>query len=162
MSEQNPTIRAARPGDETAIFALISELARFERLESQLEGDASALAAQLFGERPAAEALVAAYDERIVGYAIFFTTFSTFLARPGIWLEDLFVTDSERGRGTGKALLRAVADVAERRGAGRFEWSVLDWNRHAIEFYEALGATVMPDWRICRVAGAALRALAGK
>jgi hypothetical protein len=160
MSTREPTIRPARPGDEDHIFLLITELARFESLEHQLEGGPRQLAEALFGHAPAAEALVAEHEGQIVGYAIFFTTFSTFLTRPGIWLEDLFVTESERGRGTGKALLGAVGALAKRRGAGRFEWSVLDWNQHAISFYQRLGATLMPDWRICRVSGKALSLLA--
>lgn len=162
MSNAPLAIRPARAGDETGLLALITELARFESLEHELLADEILLAQQLFCERPVAEALVAERDERIVGYAIFFTTFSTFLARSGIWLEDLFVTQSERGRGTGKALLAAVAGVAQERGAGRFEWSVLDWNRRAISFYQGLGATLLPDWRICRVTGTALSELAAK
>jgi GNAT superfamily N-acetyltransferase len=155
-------IRPARAGDETGIFALIEELAHFEKLEHQLTGNPSQLAVELFGERPHAEALVAERADRIVGYAIFFTTFSSFLARSGIWLEDLYVTESERGRGTGKALLESVATLAGDRGAGRFEWAVLDWNRRAIEFYEAVGAEVLPDWRVCRVEGDRLNHLASR
>jgi GNAT superfamily N-acetyltransferase len=130
---------------------LIEELARFERLEHQLKGSPEELGAQLFGDPPGAEAIVAEHEGRIVGYAIFFSTFSSFLTRRGVWLEDLFVTERERGRGIGKALLGGVARVAERRGAGRFEWAVLDWNTRAIAFYRAVGATVLPDWRVCRV-----------
>ena len=147
------TIRPARPGDEAHIFRLLAELARFEKLEHELIGTAEALALHLFGERPAAEALVAERSDTVVGYALFFTTYSTFLTRPGIWLEDLYVTEAERGTGVGKALLRAVAEVACGRGAGRLEWSVLDWNQRAIDFYVASGAKLMHDWRICRVTG---------
>jgi GNAT superfamily N-acetyltransferase len=144
-------IRPAKPGDEPAIFELISALARFEHLEHQVTGSPAQLARDLFGPRPAAEVLLAEDDGRAVGYALFFTTYSTFLTRPGIWLEDLFVLESHRQRGIGKALLAETRRVAAERGAGRLEWSVLDWNTNAITFYERFGATVMPDWRICRV-----------
>ncbi|HVX93338.1 MAG TPA: GNAT family N-acetyltransferase [Polyangia bacterium] len=144
-------IRPAKPGDEHALFELISALARFEHLEHQLSGSPAELARDLFGPRPAAEALLAEEGGRAVGYALFFTTYSTFLTRPGLWLEDLFVLESHRRRGIGKALLEETRRVAAERGAGRLEWSVLDWNANAITFYERFGATVMPDWRICRV-----------
>jgi GNAT superfamily N-acetyltransferase len=103
---------------------------------------------------------MARLDGEPVGFALYFHTYSTFLARRGLWLEDLFVLPTARGLGVGKALLRAVADVAVQRGCGRFEWSVLDWNTPAIRFYESLGAAVMPDWRIARVTGAAIGRLA--
>jgi GNAT superfamily N-acetyltransferase len=153
------TIRPARPGDEEHIFRLLRELARFEKLEHELTGSAEALGVFLFGERPAAEALVAVRDNTLIGYALFFTTFSTFLTRPGIYLEDLYVTEAERGTGVGKALLRGVAEVACARDAGRLEWSVLDWNKVAIDFYVASGAKLMDDWRICRVTGPELARL---
>lgn len=153
------TIRPARPGDEEHIFRLLRELARFEMLEHQLTGSADALGRHLFGERPAAEALVAGRGEAVIGYALFFTTYSTFLTRPGLYLEDLYVTEAERGTGVGKALLGEVARIACARSAGRLEWSVLDWNQRAIDFYAARGATLMHDWRICRVAGAELARL---
>jgi GNAT superfamily N-acetyltransferase len=145
------SIRSARPGDEVVLFELIQELARFERLTHQVKGSASELARDLFGQRPAAEALIAERDGRALGYALFFTTYSTFLTRPGLYLEDLYVRESERGQGVGKALLERVIELARERGAGRLEWSVLDWNSNAIAFYEKMGATVLPDWRICRV-----------
>ncbi len=145
------SIRAARPGDEQAIFGLIRALAVFEHLEHTLSGDVQALATHLFGERPAAEALLAECAGQAVGFALFFTSYSTFLTRPGIYLEDLFVLESHRGRGIGKALLSAVRERAQARGAGRLEWSVLDWNENAIEFYRRFGADVLPDWRICRI-----------
>jgi GNAT superfamily N-acetyltransferase len=133
------------------LFELIQELAHFEHLASQVTGSANELARDLFGERRAAEALVAERDGRVLGFALFFTTYSTFLTRPGLYLEDLYVRESERGRGIGKALLERLIELARERGAGRLEWSVLDWNANAITFYEKMGATVLPDWRICRV-----------
>ena len=150
------TIRPAQPGDEQGLFVLIGELARFEKLEHLVTGTPSDLAQHLFSTSPSAEALVALRAHRLVGYALFFPTFSTFLARPGLWLEDLFVTESERGQGLGKRLLLQVAAIARQRKAARLEWAVLDWNTRAIDFYEALGATVMPDWRVCRVTGTRL------
>jgi len=153
------TIRSARPGDEEHIFRLLEELARFEMLEHELSGSAADLRVHLFGERPVAEALVAERGEAVIGYALFYTTYSTFLTRPGIYLEDLYVTEAERGTGVGKALLRRVARVACERNAGRLEWAVLDWNQHAIDFYVASGAKLMPDWRLCRVTGASLTRL---
>lgn len=153
------TIRFARPGDEEHIFRLVRELAQFEKLEHELTGSAAALREHLFGDRPAAEALVAERGNHVVGYALFFTTYSTFLTRPGIYLEDLYVSESERGKGVGKALLRRVAQLARERNAGRLEWSVLDWNQRAIDFYVASGAKLLPEWRTCRVTGAALERL---
>jgi GNAT superfamily N-acetyltransferase len=145
------SIRVARPGDESVLFELIQELAHFEHLTHLVTGSASDLARDLFGERRAAEALLAERDGQALGFALFFTTYSTFLTRPGLYLEDLYVRESERGRGIGKALLERVIELARERGAGRLEWSVLDWNANAIAFYEKMGATVLPDWRICRV-----------
>ena len=153
MTQETIVIRPARRGDEHVLFALIGELARYERLEHQLSGSAEALADHLFSAEPAAIALLAERGDKALGFALFFASYSTFLTRPGVYLEDLFVVDSERGRGVGKALLCAVARIAAERGAGRLEWAVLDWNTTAIEFYRRLGATVLPDWRICRVTG---------
>jgi GNAT superfamily N-acetyltransferase len=114
----------------------------------------------LFGERPVAEAWVAEVEgdggREVVAFALFFTNFSTFLAQPGLYLEDLFVKPEHRGAGIGEALLKRLAQLAVERGCGRFEWSVLDWNENAIRFYERMGATVMPDWRVCRLTGDAL------
>ncbi len=156
----NPfVLRAAEPRDLEAIVGLITELARFERLTHLLEVTPRALEAHLFGARPVIEAWVAEDDGQVIAFALAFTSFSTFLGRPGLWLEDLYVQPAWRGRGIGKALLRHLAALALQRGCGRFEWSVLDWNERAIGFYRALGATVMPDWRICRVSGPALHAL---
>jgi GNAT superfamily N-acetyltransferase len=144
-------IRPAAPGDEHALFDLVRALARFERLDDTVTGSAEALARDLFGDRAACEVLLAEDGGVAVGYALYFTTYSTFLTKPGLWLEDLFVLESHRRRGIGLALLTEVRRLAEARGCGRFEWSVLDWNEKAIALYERFGATVMPDWRICRV-----------
>lgn len=154
-----PAIRAARAGDVAAVHALIRELAVFERLEHLCSGSVDALHEALFGAHPAAEVLVADLDGEIVGFALFFHTFSTFLARRGLWLEDLYVRPAFRGRGLGSRLLGKVASLAVERGCGRFEWAVLDWNTPAIGFYQRMGATVLPDWRIARVTGDALRRL---
>jgi GNAT superfamily N-acetyltransferase len=152
-------IRSARPGDEDALFSLILELARFEQLEQSVSGTAAALAQHLFADRPRAEALLAENaDGQPIGFALFFPTYSTFLTLPGLYLEDLFVVPAARRFGVGTALLREVARLARERGAGRLEWAVLDWNEGAIELYRRMGATVLPDWRICRVSGAALAA----
>jgi GNAT superfamily N-acetyltransferase len=153
-------IREARLGglgDETALFALIHELARFERLEHTVTGSAAELGQHLFGEPSRAEALIAeAESGEALGFALFFGTYSTFLTLPGLYLEDLFVVPQARRRGIGTALLREVGQLARERKLGRLEWAVLDWNSDAIAFYEKLGASVLPDWRICRVTGAAL------
>jgi len=149
-----------RPGEVATLHGMIRALADYEKLAHLCVGTEADLAAALTGDPPACEALMARLDGEPVGFALYFHTFSTFLARRGLWLEDLFVLPSARGLGVGKALLRAVADVAVQRGCGRFEWSVLDWNTPAIRFYEGLGAAVMPDWRIARVTGAAIGRLA--
>lgn len=153
-------IRAARPGDEHGIFALVRALAEYEHLAHTVSGSPERLAVHLFGPRPAAEALVVEADGILVAFALFFGNFSTFLSEPGLYLEDIFVRPEYRKRGIGKALLAAVAELAEQRQCGRLEWSVLDWNASAIAFYERVGARVLPDWRICRVTGDALSGLA--
>ena len=144
-------IRPAILGDENVLFELIRGLARFEKLDHTVSGNAEALASHLFGARPAAQAILAEEDGQAVGFALFFPTYSTFRTKPGLYLEDLFVRETHRRRGIGRALLSEVHRIAESRGAGRLEWSVLDWNANAIAFYESLGADVLPDWRICRV-----------
>lgn len=151
-------IRAAEPRDLDAIVRLIGRLAEFEHLSHLVQATPEKLGPHLFGPRPVAEALVVDSGAQVVGFALFFTNFSTFLARPGLYLEDLFVEPEQRGRGIGKALLTRLAELAAERGCGRFEWSVLDWNADAIRFYERMGATVMPEWRICRIAGDTLAA----
>jgi GNAT superfamily N-acetyltransferase len=160
------SIRPARPGDEAGIFALVQALAAYERLTHAVSGSAERLAVDLFGPRPAAEALVVEAraaepaEPELVAFALFFGNYSTFLTQPGLYLEDIFVLPAYRRKGIGKALLKAVARTACERRCGRLEWSVLDWNASAIAFYERFGASVLPDWRICRVTGAALTALA--
>jgi GNAT superfamily N-acetyltransferase len=158
------TLRPAEPRDVDDIVRLITALAEYEKLTHLLRITPEKLRAQLFGPRPPAEAVVAEVEEagsvRTVGFALFFTNFSTFLCQPGLYLEDLFVLPEYRGHGIGKALLQHLGRLAVERGCGRFEWSVLDWNEPAIRFYEAMGATVMPDWRICRVTGDALERFA--
>jgi GNAT superfamily N-acetyltransferase len=158
MSDALFFIRAAEPRDLADIVRLIGGLAEFEKLTHLLKVSPETLRPHLFGERPVAEALVAEQGGRVVAFALFFTNFSTFLARPGLYLEDLFVEPDARGAGIGQALLTRLAQLAASRGCGRFEWSVLDWNVDAIRFYERMGATVMPDWRICRIAGETLAA----
>ncbi len=160
MTSPAHILRPASPADVPAIVGLIRELAVFEKLEHLVVVTPESLLPQLFGERPAAEALVGEVDGQVVAFALFFQNFSTFLGRPGLYLEDLYVQPAHRGTGLGRALLQALGALAVARGCGRFEWSVLDWNENAIRFYQAMGATVMPDWRICRVAGPALQAFA--
>ncbi|OYT99857.1 MAG: GNAT family N-acetyltransferase [Burkholderiales bacterium PBB1] len=154
------SIRVAELRDVTAIVQLIRELADFEHLTHLLQVTPEKLRPHLFGERAVVEALVAERQGDVVGFAVFFTSFSTFLAQPGLYLEDLYVQPAHRGCGVGEALLSRVGQLAVERDYGRFEWSVLDWNANAIRFYEKMGATVMPDWRICRVTGEALQRFA--
>jgi GNAT superfamily N-acetyltransferase len=156
-------IRAATRADVPAIHALIRALAIYEKLEDLHGGTEEALEAHLFGPRPYCEALVAVGDGEgrpIAGFALFFHNYSTFLARPGLYLEDLFVLPDERRRGHGRALLQALARLAVDRGCGRFEWTVLDWNEPAIRFYESLGARRHDEWRVFRLTGDALAAFA--
>jgi len=152
------TLRAAEARDVDAIVELIRALAEFEKLTHLLEVTADKLALHLFGAKPVVEAVVAERAGRVVAFALFFTNFSTFLAKPGLYLEDLYVEPEQRGHGIGQALLEHLGRLAATRDYGRFEWSVLDWNEGAIRFYRRMGATVMPDWRICRIAGPALDA----
>lgn len=154
-------LRAARRDDVEAVVGLIGELAAFEHLTHLLEVTPAALARDLFGDAPAAECRVVENERGVlVAFALFFRNYSTFLGRAGLYLEDLYVQPASRGQGIGRALLVHLAALAVERGCGRFEWSVLDWNAAAIRFYEQMGATVMPDWRICRIAGPALAAFA--
>jgi GNAT superfamily N-acetyltransferase len=155
-------IREARPDDVPLLLALFRELAAYERLQDQLHATEELLERALFSERPAAEALVAERDADPVGYALFYPTFSTFLAIQGVWLEDLFVRPGHRKSGAGRALLAAVAARARERGAERLEWSALDWNELALGFYRGLGAQRMDEWVTHRLVGDALRSLAGE
>ena len=152
-----------RPADETdvpLILSFIRQLAEYEKLLNECVATESILRASLFGSRPSAEVLLAFSDDRPVGFAVFFHNFSTFLGRPGIYLEDLFVIPEMRGRGFGKALLVHLARLAKERNCGRLEWSVLDWNEPSIQFYKKLGAVAMNDWTVYRVTGDALNRLA--
>ena len=155
-------IRSGRPADVPLIAQLIRGLARFEKLEDEVTMTEDLLAKGLFGDRPYAETLLAEEGRTPVGFALFFHNFSTFLARPGLYLEDLFVMPEHRGHGVGRALLVALARLAVERGCGRLEWSVLDWNRDAIGFYERIGARPNSEWTVYRLAGEALRSLAGE
>jgi GNAT superfamily N-acetyltransferase len=163
MHKQNHfTIAHAQRAHVPAIHAMVRELAQYEKLEHLMRGTAAELEAELFCERPIIEAVVALIDDAPVAFALYFHNYSTFLARKGLYLEDVYVQPAHRRRGIGHALLIHLARLAVERGCGRFEWSVLDWNQSAIEFYERLGATVMPEWRIVRVTGDALNALAAR
>jgi GNAT superfamily N-acetyltransferase len=165
LSPRSIHIAAATPGDVPDIHALIGALAGYERLTDACVSTPAQIAQALFGPQPAAEVLIArlqANPAPAVGFALFFHTFSTFLGRRSLWLEDLFVRPENRGQGIGRALLTHLARLACERRCGRFEWAVLDWNAPAIRFYEELGAQVLPDWRICRVTGGALERLGGE
>lgn len=153
-------LRPAEPGDCAEIDRLVHELAVYEKLAHQKVGTADDLRAALFGPRPAAEALLAERGGRAVGFALYFTTFSTFLAKPGLYLEDVFVEPEHRGAGIGKAILRHLAKLAVERGCGRFEWRVLDWNEPSIRFYESLGGKVLPEWQLVRMTAAEFTAFA--
>lgn len=152
-------IRPAKPSDVPVIADLIQQLARFEKLEDEVVLTEELLTAGLFGARPYAEAVLAEEDAEPIGFALFFHTFSTFLARPGLYLEDLFVVPEHRGRGVGRALLAHLAHLALARRCGRLEWAVLNWNQEAIRFYERLGARPNSEWTVYRLTGEALTAL---
>ena len=154
------TLRSATANDVSLIRELIEGLAEYERLRHECHATDDLLRASLFGERAYAEVVIAEWDGVPAGFALFFHNYSTFLARPGIYLEDLFVRPTHRGRGIGEALLRHLAVLAVSRGCGRLEWSVLDWNSDAIGFYKKLGARPQDDWTVYRVTGDALTRLA--
>ncbi len=153
-------LRHARVEDVDLVLELIRGLADFENLSHQVQATREQLQETLFGAKPAAEVVLACEGETVVGFAVFFPNFSTFLGKPGLYLEDLYVRPEFRGRGHGRALLRHLATLALERGCGRFEWTVLDWNESAIEFYRRQGAEVLPQWRICRVTGETLAQMA--
>ena len=159
-SSQSVHIRSAQPADVPLIRELIEGLATYEKLRHDCVATDALLHSALFGARPYAEVVIAEQDGNAAGFALFFHNFSTFLARPGIYLEDLFVRPSHRGHGVGKALLQYLAAVAVERQCGRLEWSVLDWNADAIGFYESLGARPQDEWTVYRVTGDALTLLA--
>ena len=152
--------RPATPADVTHIQSMIVELAVFEKLEHLVVATEEKLHEGLFSPQPACEAIVGEADGDVVTFALFFHNFSTFLTKRGLYLEDLYVRQSHRGKGYGSRMLKHLARLAVERGCGRFEWSVLDWNTPAINFYQSMGAEILPDWRICRVTGAPLEALA--
>jgi len=155
------SLRSATPDDVPIILACIRGLAEYEKLAHEVVATEELLRETLFGARPAAEVILAFDGDEPAGFALFFHNYSTFLARPGVYLEDLFVFPRFRGRGLGRLLLSRLARIAVERGCGRLEWAVLDWNVDAIRFYQSVGAQAMTDWTVNRVTGDALRALAG-
>jgi GNAT superfamily N-acetyltransferase len=159
-TDPNLHLRFAAEADTSLILELIKGLAEYEKLSHEVVADEVSLQATLFGERPAAEVIIAEYQAQPAGFALFFHNYSTFLGKPGIYLEDLFVKPTFRGRGIGKELLMCLARIAVERDCGRFEWSVLDWNEPAIRFYKSLGGQLMAEWQIFRVTGEALMRLA--
>ncbi len=152
-------LRFAEPTDCDELFELVKALAEYEKLSYAVTGNASSLKEHLFGTPKYVEAILAEYGGQTIGFALFFYNYSTFLTKPGIYLEDLFVLPKYRGQGIGKSLLTKVAQIAVERGCGRLEWSVLDWNEPAIAFYRRMGASILDDWRICRVTGEELTQL---
>jgi GNAT superfamily N-acetyltransferase len=159
-TEQTFTIRPATPADVTHIMGMIVELAVFEKLEHMVVATEDLLHEGLFGAKPSCEAIIGEADGEVVTFALFFHNFSTFLTKKGLYLEDLYVRQVHRGKGYGSQMLKHLARIAVERQCGRFEWSVLDWNMPAINFYKSMGAEILPDWRICRVTGEPLTALA--
>jgi GNAT superfamily N-acetyltransferase len=158
---ENLSIVPARPEQLPLVLSFIRKLAEYEKLTHEVVADEQRLQQALFGARPVAEVLLAFLGEKSVGFAVFFTSFSTFEGRPGIYLEDLFVDPEVRGQGIGKALLKHLAQVAVSRRCARLEWAVLDWNTPSIQFYKSLDARPMDDWTVYRLTGEALTTLAG-
>jgi len=156
----NVQIVPARPDDVPVILDLIRGLGEYERLSHEIVATEDGLRKCLFGDRPAAEVVLAYVDTTVVGFALFFHNFSTFLGRRGLWLEDIFVKPEHRRKGYGRALFLHVARIAHERECGRYEWAALDWNEPAIRFYKSMGAVALDDWTIFRVTGEALRRLA--
>ena len=156
----NLVVEPATVKDVPTILDFIRRLAEYERLSHEVIATEASLMKSLFGSRPEAEGLIARLDGKAVGFALFFHNYSTFLAKKGLYLEDLFVLPESRGQGLGKAMLAALARIAVERDCGRLEWSVLDWNETAIRFYESLGSVRMTDWTVCRLTGEALQSLA--
>ena len=156
------SIRPARPNDVPTVASLIRALSQYEKLEHEVTMTEDKLRVSMFGPRPYAEALLAEEDGKPVGFALFFHNYSTFLAQPGLYLEDLYVLESHRGKGIGKALLVHLAKIAVERNCGRMEWAVLDWNVDAIGFYEKLGAKPNSEWTVYRLTGDSLNGLAGQ
>ncbi len=155
-------IRPATVADVPTIVDLIHQLAVYEKLEHMVSGTADMLREALFGEHPSCECVLLQEDHHTVGFALYFTTFSTFLCKSGLYLEDLFVIPAARGRGHGKACLIYLAQLAQQRGCGRFEWRVLDWNKPSIDFYRSLGAAIMPEWHLVRMTEGEIAKLAAE
>jgi GNAT superfamily N-acetyltransferase len=160
METTKHALRSAEPRDVDAIVGLIRELADYEHLMHLVRVTPDTLRPHLFGPKPVVECVVGEVDDAVVAFALFFTNFSTFLSKPGLYLEDLYVQPAHRGRGLGKALLEHLGALAVQRDYGRFEWAVLDWNEHAIRFYKGMGAALLPEWQLCRVTGDALQRFA--
>lgn len=154
-------IYSAESGDEKLILEFINHLAVYEKLSHEVVATTKDLRDHLFGNKPAAEVVFGVYQGKAVGFALFFHNFSTFLGKPGIYLEDLFVLEQYRGKGFGKSLLTYLSKLAVDRNCGRLEWSVLDWNEPAIKFYKSLGASIMEEWLTNRVTGEKLEGMAG-
>ena len=154
------SMRPATVEDVGIILELIREIAAYEKLSHQVTAEASTLKDSLFGPSPAAEVVLASWSGEVVGYAIYFHNFSTFEGKRGLYLEDIFIKPNHRGKGIGKAMLTHLAKLALERGCARFEWVVLDWNTPAIEFYQGLGASVLEDWKVCRMERESIEQLA--
>jgi GNAT superfamily N-acetyltransferase len=154
------SIRPATAADAQLVFDFIVELAVYEKAQHEVKTSVAEITETLFGAQAKARALICSIDGKPVGYAVYFYTYSTWLGKNGIWLEDVYVSPAARGKGAGKALLKHVAQIAVKENCGRFEWSVLDWNTPSIEFYRSLGAKCMEEWDIYRVTGEALNKLA--
>jgi len=151
-------VRYARPEEAEAVWELVREHAEYEQMADEFVGTMESLKRHLFGLRPVGKCLVAVDGDQVVGYALFYANFSTFLARPGLWLEDLYVSPSQRGKGLGKHLLKAVEKAAVEEGCARVDWVVADWNVKAIAFYESMGGELIEHWRLCRISGDQLKA----
>jgi GNAT superfamily N-acetyltransferase len=160
VAQRSITISEATDADVPRILSFIKGLAEYEKLTDLVVVTEQSLRQSLFGERRYAEVLLARLDGQAVGFALFFHNYSTFLGKPGIYLEDLFVLPEHRGQGAGKALMARIAQLAHQRGCGRLEWSVLDWNQPAIEFYTRMGATMHADWNLCRMTADGIARLA--
>lgn len=154
------SIDQIKPDDVPALLELIRELARFERLEHEVEATVDVLTESLLGPKPVAGALIARADGEMVGYALYFFTFSSFIGRAGIWLEDLYVRPPFRRQGLGRALIEAVARIGAEKNCGRFEWTALNWNKNALDFYRKLGAKTMDEWVLIRLNAEGLKHLA--
>lgn len=150
---QKLVIRPAQPGDESLVLALIKQLAEYEKLLHEVAATEDDIRENIFGKKKYAEVLIAEYEGKPAGMALYFYNFSTFVGRPGIYLEDLFVLPEFRGLGIGKRLLLSLIDLAREKNCGRVEWCVLDWNKPAIDFYKSLGAVSMDEWNVFRVTG---------